>query len=122
MQFGIVDRVGDADGSGRNGRQDDDEAHADVAEQVCVEIRAEAALPVVITPLAAWRCRQGRVEGVADEELARDDGVDGAVQLAADGTKRESWLCKDHWNQLIVNILIGLFIGIERVVGRVCLE
>ena len=67
------------------GRQNDDEAHAHVAQQVRVEFRAEAAPSILIAPLAALRCWKGMVEGIADQELARDDGVDGAVELTADG-------------------------------------
>ncbi len=68
------------------GLDDDDEADTQVAQQVRVEIRAEAAPAVVIHPLEAWRELVGVLaEGVAEEELARHDDVDGAIQLAGRG-------------------------------------
>ncbi len=66
--------------------EDDDEAHAEVAQQVRVEIRGEAAPPAMINPLAVWRELFGVLtEGVAEEELARHDDVERAIQLSGGG-------------------------------------
>jgi hypothetical protein len=73
--FGALDCI--------DGMHDDDEAHAQLVQQDRVEVCAEAAPPAVVTPLASW-LDLGRMvaEGVADEELARHDGMERAVELA----------------------------------------
>jgi hypothetical protein len=73
--FGALDCI--------DGMHDDDEAHAQLVQQDRVEVCAEAAPPAVVTPLASW-LDLGRLlaEGVADDELARHDGMEGAVELA----------------------------------------
>ncbi len=72
-------------GFAEHGQHKDDNAHVHVAQQVRVELRAEAAPPVaVVEPgLAALR-EVGLVqELVAEQQLARDDSMDGAVKVAA---------------------------------------
>ncbi len=69
---------------GESGMEEEDLADAEAEEEVGVEGRAEGAagraLPV--GPLAARRQEGGPAEGVAEEQLAWDDGVDGAVEVA----------------------------------------
>ena len=79
--------------NGGCGLQEDDEAHAEVAQQVRVEIRAEAAPPAVISPLVVWWDFSGVLaEGVAENKLARHDDVEGAIELA--GVRRKLEWCK----------------------------
>ncbi len=103
VQIRIVQCVCDGESEAGCGRQDEDEAYAEVAQQVRVEIRAEAAPAVVIPPLATWRCWLGGVERVAEEELARDDGVDRAVERTVQ--RKLEWVVQTsvetNWNSTL---------------------
>jgi hypothetical protein len=109
--------------------EDDDEAHSHVAQQFSVEVRAEAAVTILIAPLTPRRGRNVMVERVAKEELARDDGVDGAVELTADarwkfecffGITNLTWATFRLHND--IHELRMLSIEFIFVVSRACLE